>query len=127
MLGSEPTNSFTLTFNSVPVQQGFYFVRSTPRTIKIFQRTHFMISTKRQRMPRWDSLHALERTCSRTWQELSECMACGRWQASDQWAINHAIDDHVVEWEPGSRQRMAGIESFSSKFYDNSSHVCQLK
>ena len=44
-------------------------------------------------------------------------------QASDQWAINHAIDDHVVEWEEGSRQKMAPIDSFQTKFYDNSSHV----
>lgn len=44
-------------------------------------------------------------------------------QASDQWAINHAIDDHVVDWEPGSRQKMKGIDSFQSKFFDNSSHV----
>jgi len=76
---------------------GFYFVRSNARTIKIFRRTHYMISTKRQRMPKW--------------------------QASDQWAINHAIDDHVVEWEPGSRDKMKGIDSFQTKFYDNYSHV----
>ncbi|KAL3929052.1 MAG: hypothetical protein SGPRY_002128 [Prymnesium sp.] len=34
---------------------GFYFVRSTPQTIKIFRRTHFMIATKRQRMPKWQA------------------------------------------------------------------------
>ena len=76
---------------------GFYFVRSTPSAIKIFQRTHFMITTKRQRMPKW--------------------------QASDQWAINHALDDHVVDWEPGSQQKMKAIDNFATKFSDNNSHI----
>ena len=34
---------------------GFYFVRSNPNTINIFRRTHFMIATKRQRMPKWQA------------------------------------------------------------------------
>ena len=55
--------------------------RSTPETIAIFRRTHEMIVTKRP----------------------------APWQASDQWAINHAVDDHEVEWQ--TPMPMKGISS----------------
>ena len=74
---------------------GFYFVRSNPRTIAIFRQTHARIVAKRRKMPRW--------------------------QASDQWAINHAIDDQGVAWESG--ERMQPVSDMHTKFYDNESHV----
>ena len=51
---------------------GFYFLRSNPRTIAIFRETHQKITAKRTKQPKW--------------------------QASDQWAINHAVDDADVVW-----------------------------
>ena len=71
---------------------GFYFIRSTPQTIAIFRDTHKRIVVKRAR------------------QKL--------WQASDQWAINHAIDDAQVRWETPSPMR--SISDFETKFADNS-------
>jgi len=75
---------------------GFYFVRSRPETITIFRSTHFRITEKRKRQPRW--------------------------QASDQWAINHALDDQVVEWT-GGKQKMKPITDYQTKYKDNSSRV----
>ena len=40
------------------------------------------------------------------------------WQASDQWAINHAIYDANVRWH--SPSPMKGIADFSTKFADES-------
>eukprot|EP00316_Scyphosphaera_apsteinii_P000510 CAMPEP_0119340276 /NCGR_PEP_ID=MMETSP1333-20130426/99999_1 /TAXON_ID=418940 /ORGANISM="Scyphosphaera apsteinii, Strain RCC1455" /LENGTH=914 /DNA_ID=CAMNT_0007351993 /DNA_START=40 /DNA_END=2784 /DNA_ORIENTATION=+ len=74
---------------------GFYFIRSTPQTISIFRRTHFLIAEKRKRQKKW--------------------------QASDQWAINHAVDDQVVEWE--KEEIMKPITDSTTKFHDNTSHV----
>jgi len=78
---------------------GFYFVRSQSRVIEIFRKTHFLIAEKRKRQPRW--------------------------QASDQWAINHAVDAQVVEWETG--EKMKPISDMHTKFYDNASHVGHTK
>ena len=50
---------------------GFYFLRSNRRTVKIFRQTRLLIHRKRQKQPKW--------------------------QASDQWAINHAVDDQEVQ------------------------------
>jgi len=69
---------------------GFYFVRSTRQTIRIFRATHQLIAAKRAKMKRW--------------------------QASDQWAINHAVDSADVQWRTPSP--MKGINDFHSKFYD---------
>ena len=55
---------------------GFYFVRSTPSTIAIMSKSVNTIIHKRRTQPSW--------------------------QASDQWAINHAINDQVVQWESGA-------------------------
>ena len=74
---------------------GFYFVRSTARTIAIFRHTHSKITTKRTRQPRW--------------------------QASDQWAINHAVDDHEVIWQ--TPMPMKGISDYSGKYVDTSPAV----
>jgi len=71
---------------------GFYFVRSSPRTIAIFRDTQERIVVKRARQPRW--------------------------QASDQWAINHAIDDALVRWH--TAVPMKGISDFETKFTDDS-------
>jgi len=74
---------------------GFYFMRSTPQTVSLFRKTHFLIANKRKKQPRW--------------------------QASDQWAINHAIDDAVVEW--ASSKKMAPISDYNSKYHDTAPHV----
>ena len=46
------------------------------------------------------------------------------WQASDQWAINHAIYDANVRWH--SPSSMKGIADFSTKFsrHAGSRRVC---
>jgi len=74
---------------------GFYFMRSTPQTITIFRKTHFMIASKRKKQPKW--------------------------QASDQWAINHAVDDEVVQWE--SPNKMLPINDYHTKYYDYSRYA----
>lgn len=48
---------------------GFYFLRATAANVAIFRKTHHLIAEKRQRQPKW--------------------------QASDQWAINNALDQQV--------------------------------
>jgi len=55
---------------------GFYFVRATSANVAIFRKTHFLIAEKRQRQPKW--------------------------QASDQWAINNALDQQVRGVRPGT-------------------------
>jgi len=70
---------------------GFYFVRSNTRTIGLFRDTQARIVAKRTKQPRW--------------------------QASDQWAINHAIDDAKVRWHTPSP--MKGISDFGTKFSDD--------
>ena len=70
---------------------GFYFVRSNPNTIAIFRETQAKIVEKRARQPKW--------------------------QASDQWAINHAVDDAEVVWETPSP--MKPISDFHTKFADD--------
>ena len=52
-------------------------VRSTPSTIAIISKSVNTIIHKRRTQPSW--------------------------QASDQWAINHAINDQVVQWKPARR------------------------
>ena len=74
---------------------GFYFVRSNRRTVKIFRQTHQLIVRKRQKQPKW--------------------------QASDQWAINHAVDDQEVQWE--TTMPMAPMSDPHTRFHDNASAV----
>jgi hypothetical protein len=74
---------------------GFYFVRSNPRTIAIFRRTQGMIVAKRKIQPRW--------------------------QASDQWAINHAVDEHEVVWQ--TPMPMRGISDYVGKYEDPAAAV----
>ena len=74
---------------------GFYFVRSNAHTIGIFQETQARIQEHRQKKPKW--------------------------QSSDQWAINHALDDAHVEWE--SEERMRPLSDMGTKYWDNASHV----
>jgi len=74
---------------------GFYFLRATAANVAIFRKTQFLIAEKRQKQPRW--------------------------QASDQWAINNALDQQVVDWSGGSR--MKSNADFQAKYYDNTSHV----
>jgi hypothetical protein len=74
---------------------GFYFVRSNPQTIAIFRRTHEMIVSKRAKHPRW--------------------------QASDQWAINHAVDEQEVEWT--TPMPMKPISDLDTKFVDMSAAI----
>ena len=69
---------------------GFYFVRSTSRTIAIFRNTQGLIVAKRTKQPRW--------------------------QASDQWAINHAVDNHEVVWQTPTP--MKGIANYAGKYED---------
>ena len=69
---------------------GFYFMRSNPRTIAIFRQTHAKIVAKRLKQPKW--------------------------QASDQWAINHAVDDHDVVWH--TPMPMKGMGDPHTKFDD---------
>ena len=74
---------------------GFYFLRSNRRTVKIFRQTHLLIARKRQKQPKW--------------------------QASDQWAINHAVDDQEVQWE--TPMPMAPMSDPHTRFHDNASAV----
>ena len=74
---------------------GFYFVRSNRRTVKIFRQTHQLITRKRKKQPKW--------------------------QASDQWAINHAVDDQEVQWE--TTMPMAPMSDPHTRFHDNASAV----
>ena len=74
---------------------GFYYLRSSAATVAIFRRTHELIAHKRRRQPKW--------------------------QASDQWAINHAVDDEKVVWASG--RRMADMSNFTAKYYDYAPHV----
>ena len=74
---------------------GFYFVRSNRRTVKIFRQTHQLIARKRQKQPKW--------------------------QASDQWAINHAVDEQEVQWE--TKMPMAPMSDPHTRFHDNASAV----
>ena len=70
---------------------GFYFVRSNAHTIAIFRDTQARIVAKRAKQPKW--------------------------QASDQWAINHAVDNASVQWRTPSP--MKGIADFHTKFVDD--------
>ena len=74
---------------------GFYFLRSNRRTVKIFRQTHQLIARKRLKQPKW--------------------------QASDQWAINHAVDDQEVQWE--TPMPMAPMSDPHTRFHDNASAV----
>ena len=74
---------------------GFYFVRSNRRTVKIFRQTHQLITRKRKKQPKW--------------------------QASDQWAINHAVDEQEVQWE--TKMPMAPMSDPHTRFHDNASAV----
>ena len=78
---------------------GFYFVRSNPRVIAIFRHTQAMIVAKRLKQPKW--------------------------QASDQWAINHAIDDQEVVWQTPTP--MPGIADYRSKYVDDARAVGYTK
>jgi len=69
---------------------GFYFVRSNSNTIAIFRKTQQKIVDQRAKQPKW--------------------------QASDQWAINHALNDAEVQWE--TPVPMKPISDFSAKFTD---------
>ena len=68
---------------------GFYFVRSTPSTIAIMSKSVNTIIHKRRTQPSW--------------------------QASDQWAINHAIDDaEVATSEPHTALSVHSVLSVHS-------------
>ena len=78
---------------------GFYFLRSNANTIAIFQRTHRMIVDKRARQKKW--------------------------QASDQWAINHAVDDSEVEWQ--TPMPMKGMSDYHTKYVDETPAIGYTK
>ena len=74
---------------------GFYFLRSTPPVLALARAVRTEVARKRRRQPRW--------------------------QASDQFYINHVLSTYGVRWAGG--QRMAGAQSMVTRYFDINASV----